>query len=127
QREDKSDPAGHYSMEAIPPGTYKVTGKASGFADTIVNNVRLFVNQPSTVNVVFEKVGSTTTTVAVEGFTAQINTVDATLGNAISKEAIVELPSFARNVANLLQFQPGVLSFGTENRTGTPDDRNGSV
>src|ERR1051325_1321111 len=66
QREDKSDNQGRYTMESIPPGTYKLTAKASGFTDTVMNNVRLFVNQPATVNVVFEKLGSTSTTVAVE-------------------------------------------------------------
>src|SRR5215475_461360 len=71
QREEKSDSQGRYNLEALPPGTYKVTGKASGFADAVLN-VRLFVNQPATQNVVFEKVGSTTTTVAVEAIAAQI-------------------------------------------------------
>ena len=73
------------------------------------------------MNVKFEKVGSTTTTVMVEAEAAQLNTVDASLGNVITSQAIVELPSLARNVANLLSFQPGVAYFG-----GT-DDRNGSV
>ncbi len=133
QREDKSDSQGRYTMDALPPGTYKLTAKAAGFADTTVNAVRLFVNQPATVAVVFEKLGSTSTTVAVEAYAAQINTQDASLGNAIVQQTIVELPSFARNVANLLQFQPGVTNFGTNNSqvsnnnpTGI-DDRNGSV
>jgi hypothetical protein len=133
QREDKSDTQGRYTMDALPPGTYKLTAKATGFADTTVNGVRLFVNQPATVAVVFEKVGSTSTTVAVEAFAAQLNTQDASLGNAIVQQTIVELPSFARNVANLLQFQPGVTNFGTNNsqvsnnNPATIDDRNGSV
>jgi Carboxypeptidase regulatory-like domain len=127
QREDKSDTQGRYTMESLPPGTYKLTGKAAGFADTVVNNVRLYVNQPGTVNVTFEKLGSTSTTVSVEAYTAQINTVDATLGNAIASHTIVELPTLTRNVANLLQFQPGVLSFGQKPDSTTIDDRNGSV
>ena len=81
----------------------------------------LQVNQPATQAVKFEKVGSTSTTVSVEAVARPINTVDASLGNVITSQAIVELPSFARNVANLLSFQPGVAFFG-----GT-DDRNGSV
>jgi hypothetical protein len=121
QREDKSDSQGRYTMEQLPPGTYKLTAKATGFADFTVNNVRLYVNQPGTQAVVFDKLGSTSTTVAVEAYAAQLNTSDASLGNAIVQQTIVELPSFARNVANLLQFQPGVTSFGTT------DDRSGSV
>jgi hypothetical protein len=120
QREDKSDTQGRYTMESLPPGTYKLTAKAPGFAE-MNREVRLYVNQPLSVPIVFEKIGSTSTTVSVEAYAAQINTTDATLGNAITSQAIVELPSFARNVANLLQLQPGVLSFGTT------DDRNGSV
>jgi Carboxypeptidase regulatory-like domain len=121
KREDKSDSQGRYTMESLPPGTYRLTASAPGFSDAVIPSVRLYVNTPGTANVVFEKLGSTSTTVAVEAYAAQINTVDATLGNAITADAIVELPSFARNVATLLQLQPGVLSFG-----GT-DDRNGSV
>ena len=70
---------------------------------------------------------------AVEAYAAQLNTHDASLGNAIVQQTIVELPSFARNVANLLQFQPGVTNFGTNNsqvsnnNPTTIDDRNGSV
>ena len=55
---------------------------------------------------------------AVEAYAAQLNTQDASLGNAIVQQTIVELPSFARNVANLLQFQPGVTNFGTNNNHG---------
>jgi len=121
QREDKSDSQGRYTMEQLPPGTYKLTAKATGFADFTGNNVRLFVNQPGTQQIVFDKLGSTSTTVSVEAYAAQLNTVDASLGNVITSQAIVELPSFARNIANLLTFQPGVAYFGGS------DDRNGSV
>jgi hypothetical protein len=55
-----------------------------------------------------------------------VDTTSASLGNAIEGKAIVELPFFARNVANLLQYQPGVVSFGTENNP-TLDHRNGAV
>jgi hypothetical protein len=121
QREDKSDTQGRYTMEQLPPGTYKLTAKATGFADFTVNNVRLYVNQPGTQAVIFDKLGSTSTTVAVEAYAAQLNTQDASLGNAIVQQTIIELPSPLRNVANLLQLQPGVASFGTT------DDRSGSV
>ena len=112
----------------MPPGTYSLTAQVVGFNDVTIQGLELLVNTPSTVNVVFDKVGSTTTSVQVEGAAAQLNTVDASLGNVITSNAIVELPSFARNVANLLSFQPGVAFFGIPNSsTGVPDDRNGSV
>jgi hypothetical protein len=120
QREVKSDAQGHYSFNELPPGTYRINGKAPGFAEAVVNNVMLEVNQPNTVNVKFE-IGTTSTTVSVDAAAVQINTVDASLGNVINSTAIIELPSFGRNVANLLSFQPGVSFFGGS------DDRNGAV
>src|SRR6266478_5036347 len=84
QREATADSQGRYTMAQLTPGTYKLTAKAAGFADVIVNNVELLVNQPSSVPIVFEKLGSTSTTISVEAAAQQVNTTDATLGNAIN-------------------------------------------
>ena len=128
KRSDTSDAQGRYTIPQLPPGTYSLTAQVVGFNDVTIPRIELLVNTPSTVNVVFDKVGSTSTSVQVEGTAQQLNTTDATLGNVITSNAIVELPSFARNVANLLSFQPGVAFFGIPNSsTGVPDDRNGSV
>src|SRR3954454_10256071 len=121
KRSDTSDAQGRYTISQLPPGSYSLSAQVVGFNDVNIPKLELLVNTPATVNVTFDKVGSTTTTVQVEGAAAQLNTVDASLGNVITSQAIVELPSLARNVANLLSFQPGVAYFG-----GT-DDRNGSV
>ncbi len=128
KRSDTSDSQGRYTIPQLPPGTYNLTAQVVGFNDVTIQRLELLVNTPSTVNVVFDKVGSTSTSVQVEGAAAQLNTVDASLGNVITSNAIVELPSFARNVANLLSFQPGVAFFGIPpSSTGVQDDRNGSV
>lgn len=123
-RTDVSDPQGRYSIPQLPPGPYTLKATASGFNDAVIASIVLQVNSPVTQNVKFEKVGSTATTVQVEAAATQINTVDASLGNVIGTQAIVELPSYARNVANLLTFQPGVAFFG---KSDGSDDRNGSV
>ena len=128
KRSDTSDTQGRFTIPQLPPGTYSLMAQAPGFNDVTIQAIELLVNSPATVNVRFEKVGSTSTSVVVEAAAAQLNTVDASLGNVITSQAIVELPSFARNVANLLSFQPGVAFFGIPNSsTGVPDDRNGSV
>ncbi len=135
EREATSDAQGRYAIQQVTPGTYKLAAKAPGFAEAVIDKVDLLVNQPATVAVTFEKLGSTSTAITVEAAATQINTTDASLGNAIESHAILELPFFARNAANLLEYQPGVTSIGTENNnltysaTGGPgyDDRNGSV
>ena len=122
-RDAVSDTQGRYTMERLTPGTYKLTARASGFSDVVIDKVELLVNQPATVAITFEKVGSTKTIVEVAATATQVNTTDASLGNAIGGSAIVELPMFARNVVNLLQFQPGVTATGG----GGSDERDGAV
>src|SRR5579885_2784362 len=130
QRTAVADSQGRYTFSLVPPGTYKLTAKAPGFADVVIDKVELLVSQPGTVPIQFQKLGATTTTVEVEAAAAQVNTTDASLGNAINNNAILEVPMFARNVAGLLALQPGVTSFssfGTQTVGQLPGSREGSV
>jgi len=131
QREATADAQGRYTILQLTPGTYKLTAKATGFSDVVINNVELQVNQPATVNITFEKVGATTTTVQVEAQAVQVNTTDASLGNVITTQQIVDLPMYARNIVGLLAAQPGVTIFGSAgqgaNGTNNLDSRSGSV
>jgi hypothetical protein len=131
QREVTADNQGRYTIPQLTPGTYRLTAKATGFADVVINKVEAEVNQPATLNITFEKVGTTSTTVQVEGTAVQINTTDASLGNVIDNHQIVELPMYARNIVGLLASQPGVTIFGSAgqgaNGTNNLDSRSGSV
>ncbi len=121
QRDTVSDDRGRYSFAQVLPGNYRLTAKASGFGDVAIKAIQLLVNSPTTVNVKFEKIGALVQTVMVEAAAQQLNTTDASLGNAVSTQAILELPFFARNVVGLLSLQPGVASFGED------DSRSGAV
>src|SRR5258708_7990275 len=66
QREDTSDSQGRYAFSQLVPGNYRLTAKAQGFNDVVVNNVELLVNQPATLPIVFEKIGATTTVATQE-------------------------------------------------------------
>jgi hypothetical protein len=126
-REDTSDPQGRYTFSQVAPGAYKIIAKAQGFNDVVINEVRLLVNTPSTLNIAFEKVGATQTTVAVVAEGTQINTTDASLGNAIGDRPILQLPFNARNVVGLLAIQPGVTFISEPNPGALPDYRSGAV
>ena len=125
-RETKSDPSGRYTMQQLTPGVYRLTAKAGGFSDVVMDKIELLVNQPGTADIVFSKVGTTTQTVTVEAAAVQVNTTDSSIGNAINTQAIIDMPMYARNVAGLLAFQPGVTSFGSFGAQ-TLDIRSGSV
>lgn len=126
-RSAKTDSQGFYRLVQVQPGMYKLAAKATGFNDVIVGGLALEVGKPSTQNITFEKVGATSTTIAVSAEGAQLNTTDSSVGNVISTTAILELPSFARNLAGLLAFQPGVTSGQNGSGGRTVEDRNGSV
>ncbi len=126
QRTVVADNQGRYTISQVVPGTYKVSAKASGFSEISIAKVELLVNQPATVPLTFEKVGAANEVIQVEAAADQVNTTDASLGNAIGTQAIIEMPMFARNVAGLLAFQPGVTSFGAFG-AGNLDFRSGSV
>jgi hypothetical protein len=124
RRTATSDSQGRYSLPQMQPSTYQVTAHAPSFSEVVVHDVHLLVNTPSTVDIHFE-VGTVQQTVAVSAETAQVNTQDATIGNAIGTRPITELPFDARNVVGLLSIQPGVTYFGDPS---TRDDyRSGAV
>ncbi|MGE5646797.1 MAG: carboxypeptidase regulatory-like domain-containing protein [Acidobacteriota bacterium] len=126
KRDTVSDQAGRYSFQQVQPGNYKLTAKAAGFTDVVINEVRLLVNLPATVNVQFQEVGATSTTVSVSAEAAQVNTTDASLGNAVGTRPIMELPFEGRNVIGLLSLQAGVTYLGN-GRNFETDYRQGSV
>lgn len=132
-RETKSDNQGRYLFVQVVPGSYKLTGKVAGFSDVMVNDVRLLVNTPATLNVSFEKVGSVVETISVSAEATQINTTDATIGNSFGTKPILQLPFEGRNVVGLLSLQPGVSFTDQPNVAAdtaaqqTTTDRSGAV
>jgi len=114
-RDTITNSEGRYAFPQILPGTYQIIAKSPGFTDVTIKEVQLLVNSPATINIKFEKLGALTTVVQIEATAIQVNTTDASLGNAVSTQAILELPFYARNVVNLLQLQPGVTESGQVN------------
>lgn len=120
-REAESGANGRYTFAALTPGLYKLTARKDGFADVAVQNIRLLVNTPATINVSFEKLGAVAQTIEVSAEAVQLNTSDATLGNTFGTKPILQLPFEGRNVAKILSLQAGV-SF-----VGDSDSVNGGV
>jgi len=118
---------GSYAFPQITPGLYELTASATGFNDVVISDLRLLVNQPATQNVTFEKIGTVAETISVTADTVQLNTTDASLGNAMGTKPVIELPFNARNVVGLLSLQPGVLYVQEDENRATNDPRSGNV
>ena len=127
QRTGISDAQGRYSFLQLQPGTYRMMAQAPGFVDVKMNDVRLLVNTAATVDLNFAQLGAVQSTVSVTAEAVQVNTTDATLGNAVGVEAITQLPFESRNVVGLLAIQPGVVYLGEPSPTGQSDARSGAV
>jgi len=111
QRTVVSNEVGIYQFLQVPPGTYTLKAELSGFKTAVIPNVELLVDTPRTLDIKME-IGELTETVTVEAGAIKLNTSDATLGNAFESKRIVELPLESRNVAGLLNLQPGVTQDG---------------
>lgn len=114
--------AGRYIFSSVPPGTYNVTFNKQGFSSYNVNSQAVLVGQVLTINAVL-KVGATATTVEVTASTgAELQTMNATVGNTISGQSILLLPNLGRDVTSLSVLQPGVTMSGQV--AGSPQDAN---
>ena len=124
KRTAQVDAQGRYSFSQVTPGTYQLKASAAGFSVTVINGISLLVNTSITLDVHLELAG-VQQAVAVSADTSEVNTQDATLGNAIGTHPIMELPFDARNVVGLLSIQPGVTFFADPSQRD--DYRSGSV
>jgi hypothetical protein len=105
-----ADTTGTYSFVQMPPGNYKVEVQRPGFR-TALQQVRLQINTPATVNIMLE-VGQVAETVNVVGESPAVNTQNATVGNPFTEVQVRQLPLQTRNVVELLSLQPGVTPDG---------------
>ena len=69
------------------------------------------MDTPATLDISLE-VAKSSTTVDVVGEVIQLNTVDASIGNAFQEKQVQSLPLQTRNIVQLLSLQPGVTQNG---------------
>lgn len=123
----QTNASGQYSFTGVRPGEYKIAVKMAGFRTSTIASVTVDVNKSAEIDLQLE-VGSDNQMVEVsETAVAQLQTVDAQIGNTISSNMIARLPTLARNVTELINLQPGVVPAGSNlqiRTTGGIDDQN---
>ncbi len=127
-RSTVTDDQGVYQFLQIPPSTYAVEAKSTGFATLKEDAVRLLVNTPNTLNLTLQVAGQAVT-VEVSGAAPLVNTTDATLGHAFGTEKLENLPFEGRDPVGILSLQPGVVFIaGKDSQVNEgQDSRGGSV
>jgi hypothetical protein len=106
-----SNTSGNYIQPFLLPGDYRVTVEKTGFEKYIESNIRVDVEQTSTVDIAL-KVGSASATVEVTASSVQLSTTSATISTTISSKQILDLPLNGRNPMSLVTLTPGVISGG---------------
>ena len=122
-----SNAAGHFTFSNIRPGAYKATVQMPGFRTASVANIQVEVNKGYTLDVKLELGADTQVVEVTTAASAQLQTVDAQLGNTITQDLISRLPTLQRNVTELMNLQPGVVPVGNNlqsRTTGALDDQN---
>ncbi len=103
---------GRYLFVDVPAGTYDVTVNKQGFRISKLSSQAVNVGTALTLNVTLE-VGSVAETIEVTANNAELQTLNATVGNTISGTALSSLPSISRDASTFFTLQPGVAPDGS--------------
>ena len=110
---------GAYVFANVRPGNYKLIVEHTGFSKKEVQDIKLDVGVPFTVNVELTAGGvEEVVTVSATDIAAPVNTTNAELSTTVQTQQINDLPLNGRNPLDLAGLQAGVAA-GASNRTAT--------
>jgi hypothetical protein len=104
---------GSFRIPALNNGLYTVKISAAGFKSAVVENVKVDVNTPATVDVVLE-VGSINETVTIQSGAEVLQRETATVGSTVTGRQIIETPIPSRNAMDLISMLPGTATLGRQ-------------
>jgi len=105
---------GIYSIPALPPGPYSMSVERQGFKKKIFENINVTADQIQGVDIALELGAATEQVTVAADETPLINTENASISTTISSSDVQKLPSYGRDVFQLVQLSPGV--FGDASR-----------
>lgn len=107
-RTTHTDSAGRYSVALLPPGTYKVSAKLTGFQTEVQQGIGVSVGHEAVANLSL-KVGAIKSEATVNAAADLIDTRTGALSGLMSNQFIRELPLNGRDVYQLALLEPGVV------------------
>ena len=99
---------GSFRISLLPPGTYVVSADATGFAKYQTRPVHVNASETVTLEVKLA-VGSTTSSLEVNGVANMAQLESSTLGRAVDERTIQSLPLANRNYTQIVALSPGVV------------------
>ncbi|MBM3764880.1 MAG: TonB-dependent receptor [Acidobacteria bacterium] len=117
ERAAESNPAGLYTIPLLNPGVYDITVKHTGFKPQTQTGIALVVDQRATLDITLQ-VGAVTEQVEVRAAVSRLNTVEASQGQVIDNQRIVEMPLNGRNYIDLALMSGGAVQAAPGSRIG---------
>ncbi len=114
-RDGKTNDQGVYSFAQVKPGIYSLKVEAQGFRGALAEQVQILISTPTTLNIQLQLGALAEQVVVTAEAIPDLNTEDATIGDAVDESKIKSLPMLGRNPIGLLAFQPGVITTGASN------------
>jgi hypothetical protein len=111
-RTTTTNDAGRFIFANVVPGTYNASVNKSGFRVTKITGEVVTVGSALTLNVTME-LGSVSQIVEVTATGAELQTLNATVGNTVSGDLLQNLPSIGRDSSTFVTLQPGVSPDGS--------------
>jgi hypothetical protein len=107
ERTVSSNSDGFFSAPLLPLGKYRVTTIASGFSETVLENVEVSVGQTLSLRIEM-KIGGGVTTVDVSSEGEGIETSRTELATQINERSVENLPINRRDFSRFALLTPGV-------------------
>src|SRR6267154_6677039 len=111
-RKTTTNEAGRFIFANVLPGTYNVTVNKTGFRVTKFSGQVVNVGSALTLNTTME-LGSVSQIVEVTATGAELQTLNATVGNSVAGDMLQSLPSIGRDTSTFVTLQPGVSPDGS--------------
>jgi hypothetical protein len=104
--------AGRYIFVNVKPGIYNIAITKTGFSTTKSEHQEIKVGSTLTVDLGLQ-IGGANVVVEVNAAGSELQTMDASVGQTITGDALDSLPGLGRDVSTFVTLQPGVAPDGS--------------
>ncbi len=108
----KTNDAGNYVFATLSPGTYRLTVKAQGFRQNVLERIVVHVQDRLTENISLQ-VGAMDQIVTVTAEAQPLNTESAAVGTVVERQFVSNIPLNGRSFQGLITLTPGVTTVAT--------------
>src|SRR5262249_50114475 len=103
------DARGEFKVPALPPGTYKVTAQAQGFASQTRDGVTLQLGQTAEIEFLL-KLSGTMEELTIVSESPMVDVTDTSVSSVVGQQQIENLPINFRNFLGFSVITPGVTT-----------------